>query len=166
MPIIACIICETQFYAKPSHITRGWGKYCSKKCQYESQKNGLIYPCFECNKPVYRTPKSVLVSKSGKFFCDKSCQTIWRNSNLYSGKQHANWNGGKASYRSILIKSGVNRICKKCNTTDTRVLAVHHKDKNRNNNDISNLLWLCNNCHYLVHHYEDESHGFIVLLSQ
>jgi len=35
-------------------------------------------------------------------------------------------------------------------------LIVHHIDKNRNNNGIENLIWLCQNCHYLVHHYTDD----------
>lgn len=30
-------------------------------------------------------------------------------------------------------------------------LIIHHKDRNRQNNDLSNLIVLCRNCHCLVH---------------
>jgi predicted HNH restriction endonuclease len=26
-------------------------------------------------------------------------------------------------------------------------------DKNRKNNKIKNLIWLCRNCHFLIHNY-------------
>lgn len=161
MSLISCGICSTEFYAKPSHVQKGWGKYCSKVCQYAGQKNGQLYKCFICNKDTYRTPKDDLRSKSGNFFCSKSCQTIWRNSIVHIGQNHSNWNGGTASYRTILLKADVRQICGKCKTEDQRILAVHHKDRNRKNNSVSNLIWLCHNCHYLVHHYNNESEGFL-----
>ncbi|MBL8031006.1 MAG: HNH endonuclease [Candidatus Doudnabacteria bacterium] len=42
-------------------------------------------------------------------------------------------------------------VCVTCKITDTRVLIVHHLDHDRTNNTISNLRWLCRNCHYLIH---------------
>ncbi len=165
MPTINCVICGNGMYAKPSHIMKGWGKYCSKACQYIGQKTGSSQPCYICNKSVYRNQKEQVRSKSGKFFCSKSCQTIWRNSVLYTGDQHSNWNGGLASYRNRLIRSTLPQICGKCQAADKRILAVHHKDRNRQNNKLSNLMWLCHNCHYLVHHYREESKGFLVAVA-
>ena len=162
MPRVACETCDKVFYAKPSHIKKGWGKYCSRQCQYLGQKTGKSYPCFVCRKPAYKTPKDLARSKSGRFFCSKSCQTVWRNSTLYVGKNHGNWNGGTASYRSILTKTNAPQVCAKCSCVDKRVLAVHHKDRNRKNNAVSNLTWLCHNCHFLVHHFKTEANGFVV----
>lgn len=161
MPRINCQICKEIFYAKPSHIEKGWGKYCSKICQYNGQRNGQSYACFLCNKPVYRTPKDLANSKSQKFFCNKSCQTSWRNSKIYVGKNHSNWTTGESSYRDRLIRSNKEKICCKCKTEDIRILAVHHKDRDRSNNDLNNLIWLCHNCHYLVHHFKHEAGGFL-----
>lgn len=131
MAVVVCLICDKKFYAKPSHIEKGWGKYCSKRCQSSAQKTGKYVRCNQCGKETYRSIKDHKRSKSGNFFCGKSCQTIWRNSTVYIGKYHANWNGGEASYRSIIKKSGRAKICAKCKNADHRVLAVHHKDKNR-----------------------------------
>jgi 5-methylcytosine-specific restriction endonuclease McrA len=43
-----------------------------------------------------------------------------------------------------------------CGEGDIRMLAVHHIDQDRKNYKVENLVWLCHNCHHLVHHYEVE----------
>lgn len=159
-----CAICCNKFYAKPSHKAKGWGKYCSKACQYKGQKTGGMVSCNICGIKVYKTRNDQSRSQSGKYFCNKSCQTIWRNSQ-YSGVNHSNWTSGKASYRVALLRSGRTQVCSKCGTSDKRVLAVHHKDRNRDNNNLSNLMWLCHNCHYLVHHDKTEAAGFVVAVA-
>lgn len=160
--MINCRICKYKFYAKPSHIKKGWGKYCSKNCQNSAQKTGSLHRCFHCDKNTYRTIADKNRSRSGKFFCSRSCQTIWRNSILYTGKNHSNWRGGSGSYRKILMKANSLHECAKCKCMDKRVLAVHHKDRDRKNNSVSNLIWLCHNCHFLVHRHKEEQNGFVV----
>lgn len=162
MPLVACANCRTGFYAKPSWIKNGGGKYCSQICSHQAQKRGKVASCYICKKQVYKSQQARSRSKSGNFFCGKSCQAIWRNSKLYIGEYHVNWKGGRSSYRQRLLRTDLAQVCSKCETDDKRVLAVHHKDKNRLNNKFSNLIWLCHNCHYLVHHYKDESEGFVV----
>lgn len=161
MPLVLCRSCRKAFYAKPSWIKNGYGKYCSRKCSHESQKNGRTFSCFTCGKTIYRSVQHQGRSKSGKYFCGKSCQTMWRNSIVHVGENHANWKNGINVYRNILKRGGGKLACAKCQTNDTRILAVHHKDKDRQNNSLPNLLWLCHNCHFLVHHYNDESQGFL-----
>ena len=152
MPIAQCKICLKSFYVKPSHLKLGWGKYCSKNCQSKGQLKGKFVKCFICDKKIYRSPKTLLKSKSKKYFCSKTCQTLWRNK-IYIGDRNKNWKNGESSYRNILKREGIKARCNLCGTKDERVLTVHHKDRNRNNNKISNLIWLCLNCHYLVHRY-------------
>ena len=161
MPVVVCKICSTTFYAKPSWIARGGGKCCSKPCQNKSQMSGKLYDCYTCKKPTYRTKRDERKSKSNKFFCSKSCQTIWRNSEVHIVSNHPNWTTGQSSYRERLRKSGRKQECSRCSTKDTRLLSVHHKDRNRDNNTLSNLLFMCHNCHYLVHKYPEEAKGFL-----
>lgn len=156
MPTIKCRICSTPFYAKPNWIKRGWGKYCSRACQHRSQKNGSLVRCFICVKVVYKPHAELQKSKSKKYFCSKSCQTVWRNSMVYVGPNHPNWKSGNSAYRNILLRSKAPRMCKRCKTTDIRTLATHHIDFNRKNNHNTNLIWLCHNCHFLVHRYDGE----------
>jgi len=151
----ACEICGKSFTAKPSYIKKGWGRFCSPKCQYKSYLKGKFVNCEICGKTVWRAPRKIKHSKSGKFFCNKSCQTLWRNKE-FSGMRHANWkNGESVKYRERMTHSRVPQICNVCKNQDTRVLAVHHLDKNRRNNNLDNLAWVCHNCHYLIHHYSD-----------
>lgn len=157
MPQVKCKICNKEFYSKPNWILLGHGKYCSMKCKGEGAKSGKIVECFICKKEVYKPKKALSGSKSGKLFCSKSCQTTWRNSMVYIGKNHPNWKDGKCiSYRNILIKNGTPRTCTLCNISDKRVLAVHHVDNNHENNSPENLVWLCYNCHILVHNHKKE----------
>lgn len=153
MPNVICKTCSKEFYMKPSHLKLGWGKYCSKPCCIKSQFNGQLVKCFICEKQIYRSKARLNKSLSGKYFCTKSCQTIWRNQ-IYIGENSSNWKNGKHTYRQILKRSGKKIICTLCNIEDERILIVHHKDNNRENNKEENLLWLCFNCHFLVHHYK------------
>ena len=156
MPIAQCVCCNNEFYAKQSHLKRGWGKYCSIACRSRAQIRGKYISCFICNREIYRTNADIKKSKSGKYFCSKRCQTIWRNSILYIGESHSNWIDGESAYRRILEAAKPEKACVMCTMHDERVIIVHHLDKNRKNNDVANLIWLCNNCHYLVHHYKKE----------
>jgi hypothetical protein len=166
MPWLKCKICTNDFYAKPNWIMRGWGKYCSQKCFHENQKKGKIVACFICQKDTYKAPKDLKHSKSKKYFCSKSCQTKWRNSIVFIGTNHSNWKNGNRVYRNLLERSGGGSglWCRKCKAKDKRVLIVHHKDSDRENNNLKNLVWLCHNCHYLVHHYKTEQGKFMETL--
>jgi hypothetical protein len=151
MTAVRCKVCQKAFYVKPSHQKVGWGKYCSIICRSKAQQRGIIVSCTICNTNIYRSPKAQLHSKSGKFFCSKSCQTLWRNT-IYQGENSKNWKTGEKAYRNILKRSGRVQICSLCGINDERILAAHHKDHIRTNNNLTNLVWLCLNCHYLVHH--------------
>src|SRR3989344_2401236 len=154
MPQVQCKICEKGFYAKPNLLKRGWGKYCSRDCKRQGQLNGTYIKCAICSKEAYKTKLGLARSKSKNYFCSKSCQTIWRNTIVYVGEKHSNWTGGEhIEYRDRLRNSGIKQYCRICGTKDKRILCVHHLDKNRKNNELENLTWLCYNCHYLVHHY-------------
>ena len=150
---LQCKQCGKEFTAKPSQIDIGFGKYCSRKCSQLAMRNGKNMRCGICGTEIYRSIKFLKKSKSKKFFCTKRCQTIWRNQ-LYVGVKHANWKHGKATYRNALSRDSRPCVCAVCKTADVRVLAVHHIDRNRANNKLNNLAWLCHNCHFLVHHYD------------
>ncbi len=154
MPIVGCGICDKNFYVKPSHQKLGWGKYCSLECRSKSQLKGKFFNCLVCKKEFYRSPSKIKHSKSGNFFCSKACHMGWKNSQAIE-ERHPNWSGGTQAYRNILKRSGRKRYCTGCKISDKRVLVVHHIDQNRKNNDLSNLAWLCQNCHHLIHYHKN-----------
>lgn len=150
MPIVECRICNNPFYIKPSHQKLGWGKFCSAVCRAKGQLNGKKFNCSLCGKEIYRSKSKESHSKSGNFFCNKSCQIKWKNA-LSVENEHPNWLNGISAYRDILIRSDKEQTCSLCGLKDQRVLAAHHLDHNRKNNVVSNLIWLCFNCHHLLH---------------
>lgn len=154
MPSVICKVCSQEFHIKPSHLKLGWGKYCSRNCQAQAQFNGKLVKCFICSKDIYRSKVNLKRSSSGKYFCNKSCQTLWRNQ-IYIEENSANWKTGINAYRDILKRSNKKVICSFCKTKDERVLIVHHINHNREDNKLKNLIWLCCNCHFLVHHYKE-----------
>lgn len=156
MPWLNCRICNNKFYARPRHIKVGWGKYCSKKCQFEAQRTGKFVACAYCDERVYRI-KSELgrPSVTNRYFCNRGCHCAWENKNRRSGKSAPNWAGGEQVYRTILLEAKTLLVCSKCGHNDGRVIVAHHKDGNRRSNKLENLEWLCRNCHYLAHRYPE-----------
>ena len=149
--MVKCKVCGKSFYGKPCHIKMGYCKYCSKDCSNRAKRTGKLMRCGICGKEIWRTKQDFRRSKSGKFFCSKKCQTLWRNKK-FSGKLHPNWkNGNNRFYREKLLKSDRERVCVRCGNGDLRVLVVHHIDGERKNSRLTNLMWLCRNCHYLIH---------------
>ena len=151
MVMVLCKICSKEFYVKPSHQKLGWGKYCSAKCRTESQFKGIHVACFTCNKEIYRSLSKLGHSKSKKYFCSKKCQTLWRNS-IFVEERSVNWINGIHAYRKMLARRNLIKECFGCKLNDSRVLIIHHVDHDRKNNDMSNLICLCLNCHFIVHH--------------
>lgn len=151
MIIKKCFVCGKNIYVKECHARKGWGKFCSKKCQAKSQIIGKWIKCDYCGKKIYRTPKDFKRSKSKKFFCSVSCHCSWENINSRCGENAPNWVAGQTVYRRLLKRYGKQERCSNCGVDDKRVLVVHHRDANRKNNKQENLEWLCRNCHCLVH---------------
>jgi len=150
MLIVNCKQCGKQFSVKPSHVKMGHGKYCSMKCLWQSQRTGRYVICETCGKEVWKMQKALKNSKSKKFFCAKSCQAKWRNK-IFVGSKHANWQGGEYTYQRIMAVNKIPAVCASCSIKDKRVLVIHHMDHDRKHNTTDNLMWLCRNCHYLIH---------------
>lgn len=160
MTIAFCKVCSTRFYPRPSNVKRGWGIYCPRNCKNIGTRVRHKSFCFICNKELLKTETQLRHSKSGKFFCDKSCQAKWRNTE-FVGPKHANFKDGKNSYQSILKRYKIKQICNYCREKDIRVIVTHHIDENRKNNNMKNLVWLCHNCHSLVHYDNVEKRKFL-----
>ena len=70
------------------------------------------------------------------------------------GINNPNWKGG-CRLTLGLIANRIYRvihpivICEKCGSS--KKIVIHHKDRNRRNNDINNLQAFCNSCHLKLH---------------
>ena len=157
MDSVKCETCAGKFLKKKSQILHTKHNYCSSECSQKARKKGLLKPCHICGKIVYKSRKDILRSKTQKFFCSKRCSIKWQNT-FFVGDMHPNWRTGESSesYRNILRRRKEMK-CVECSMDDKRILVVHHIDKNRRNNAVKNLVWMCPNCHFLTHHYPKTS---------
>lgn len=154
-----CLNCGENFFTYKKYINRGHGKYCSIKCSsLYTNKNKIKkehnYKCHVCDTSFYRS-KSKANSKSGYRFCSRKCKEYAQSLNGLNLKAIQPTHFGKAKiidYRFIAF-SLLDNKCNKCNYDKCiGILHVHHKDRNRENNDISNLEILCPTCHEEEHY--------------
>lgn len=160
-----CRKCKKEFYVKPSRLKKGFGIYCTRKCSDYGRKTGKYVKCCVCKTKVYKELNDLNKSLSKKYFCTRKCH-LKLLSSIKVGKNHPNWKYGEFTYKRILKNSSIDKKCVLCKKDDKRILIVHHIDKNRKNNKVNNLSWLCYNCHYLVHHYNNVEREFIDLLNK
>lgn len=150
-----CSYCEKEV-DRPNRLINqakknNWKFYCTKECHSGGKTKHQIFTCGYCGIEVKRTP-SELKSKSGKYFCSKSCSTTHRNTGKF-GPANYLWKG--ISYRNFAFDNFPN-YCNRCNYDEHKfILIVHHKDRNRKNNTLENLEILCPNCHAIEHYGSD-----------
>jgi len=125
-----CPNCGNTFKVKKSTVDVR--KYCSKKCFNESKK-GVI-------------PKNIKIAQA--------------NSPIKLGKENLNWKGGIFKYpaewtgelrRKIFARD--KNHCQDCGKLGKKRtdLVVHHKDFNKQNCMLKNLILLCRTCHIKRH---------------
>jgi uncharacterized protein with FMN-binding domain len=69
----------------------------------------------------------------------------------FKGKDSNYWKGGTSQgYYLRLAKENLIQKCQICGNEKVKLL-VHHKDKNRKNNVLSNLMIVCRSCHNKIH---------------
>lgn len=66
------------------------------------------------------------------------------------GENSPVWKGGSVNYYKRLAFKNLENCCDICKSK--RKLQVHHKDRNRKNNKLSNLQILCSKCHNNIVH--------------
>jgi hypothetical protein len=127
-----CKQCGSIFSVYASQIKRGGGKFCSIGC-------GTKYRNLTDN-PAWRDDVKRKISEN-------HAPVPWLfdyRFNNYKGLD-------VKSYRKKALRK-YGEKCNRCDCVDN--LHVHHKDRNRKNNDIENLEVLCADCHQEEHKYE------------
>jgi 5-methylcytosine-specific restriction endonuclease McrA len=87
----------------------------------------------------------------------KTCSRVCSNQNRIGIKYKIGRPKDKAvKFRSLKIRILKERggKCERCNYSKYEILQVHHKDRNRLNNNLENLELICPNCHYEEHFLE------------
>ena len=71
-----CRVCGKVFYAKPSHIKRGGGIYCSYECHHISRTTKVERVCPVCGMAFYTNPSKI--KKGYGIYCSLKCMGISR----------------------------------------------------------------------------------------
>lgn len=125
--------------------------YCSIHC-FNAQRQGthkadMFRICQQCGGSFMRTPGAMK-----RRFCSVACFNQARakppkvKRGPRRGPEASNWQGGIS--RRIAAQHR-KEACERCGSQ--RFLCVHHRDRNRRNNQPDNLETLCKRCHQIEH---------------
>lgn len=141
-PNTKCTICSKPIYKRPQQIQLSSGRvFCGQSCFGVSCRKET--PCVVCGK--------LILSGLHKKTCSRSCANTHRAGIKYNGRSLQDKVKSQQALKTrLLAKKGAS--CERCGYSKLEILQVHHKDRNRNNNDLSNLELICPNCHYEEHY--------------
>lgn len=131
------------------------------------EKKYSVISCQKCGKKI----KVINYYVGKKKFCSQECYHKSEDFNGFKkGVNHkrennSRWKGGNSigyilskAKEGVLKRNGDLNKCERCNRKkgETRIV-IHHKDRNRQNNNPKNLEVLCYSCHEKEHFME--KHG-------
>ncbi len=141
-PNTNCKVCRKAIYRRPSETERGQ-VFCSTNCYGVACRKEVA--CVVCGK--------LILAQFNKKTCSRSCANKNRAGIKYKiGSPHDKVKYQKGLKLRLLEVRGLK--CERCDYKKYEILQVHHKDRNRSNNDLSNLQLICPNCHYEEHFLE------------
>ena len=143
-PNVECVICKKPVYRRPALLRISKGRaFCGLNCYGISQRKET--PCIVCSAPI-------LASKNAKT-CSRACSNKHRAGIKYKiGRPRDKVVLERAMKIRLINQRG--GLCERCGYNKVEILHVHHKDRNRKNNDQENLELVCPNCHYEEHYLE------------
>ena len=144
-PNTKCCICNKPIYRRPSEIRANKGRvFCSLSCHGVSLRKEI--PCLVCGK--------LILSGFNKKTCSRTCANKNRVGLKYKiGSPKDKVKSQQALKLRLLKERG--KKCERCAYKKYEILQIHHKDRNRSNNNLDNLALICPNCHYEEHFLEN-----------
>lgn len=96
-----------------------------------------------CCRVLFSTEKR---STKEQVVCSRACS----NTYFRSGEENGNFIDSPNNYRNKAFKH-YSPVCARCGFAHLLALEVHHKDRDRSNNNLDNLEIVCANCHTIEH---------------
>lgn len=148
--IKVCKACSCEYYVPQYRATTS--SFCSLRCQNHTQYTHPTFICYTCKKQFSDSP-----CRSKRKFCSVECRLELTRSIKESRRDQRMKvrlkypNRYRHDIKSILKSIGI-VSCQICGYNEYPFcLEAHHKDKNPNNNDITNITLLCVICHRKLH---------------
>ncbi len=141
-PNTECLICKKKIYKRPKEILNNKNRvFCSMSCYGISCRKEK--PCLVCGKPI--------LSGENKKTCSRGCSNKHRTGIKYKINRPRDKVKDLRALKTRLLNAK-GKTCEKCGYDVYQILEIHHKDRNRNNNELNNLELLCPNCHTTKHY--------------
>jgi len=102
-------------------------------------------PCVICGK--------LILSGLHKKTCSRSCANKYRTGIKYKINRPRDRVISQRALKIRLLKNR-GRNCERCNYDKYEILQAHHKNRDRDDNNIDNLELICPNCHFKEHYLE------------
>lgn len=143
-PNTKCVVCSKPVYRRPWQMKQNKGRvFCGQSCYGVACRKES--PCAVCGRLILAT--------LNKKTCSRSCANTQRAGIKYDGRGSKDKVKAQKALKTRLLKE-MGTDCERCGYDKFEILQVHHKDKNRANNDLNNLELICPNCHYEEHFLE------------
>jgi len=143
-PNTKCTICANPIYKRPQQIQLNKGRvFCGQECYGVSCRKET--PCTICGK--------LILASLNKKTCSRGCSNTQRIGIKYNCRSLQYKVKSQQALKTRLLKNkGTN--CERCGYNKLEILQVHHKNRDRTNNNLDNLELICPNCHYEEHYLE------------
>lgn len=144
-----CSVCGTEYTRQKRHINET--NTCSISCTNIVKGTSKLVECAHCNIKFSVKLHRFNSSKSGLFFCCREHKDLAQKYIKEIQPDHYGKGSGINTYRNKAFEL-LNHSCNRCGfNANKAALVVHHKDRDRDNNNIDNLEILCANCHAIEH---------------
>jgi hypothetical protein len=141
-PNIKCKVCATPIYRRPAEISVNRGRvFCSVNCCGIFNRKEI--PCAMCGK--------LIMAGLNKKTCSRGCANKYRTGIKYKMGRPSKSKVRSQQLLKIRLLKERGKKCERCNYNKYEILQIHHKNRDRNNNELSNLELICPNCHYEEH---------------
>jgi len=146
-PNRTCDWCGEPYYARASHLAKGWDRHCSDVCRENQKWASWRRECLICGKAFFPKPSQVEQGK-GKY-CSIECSAKAQStSEKVSEKDMLN---AKAKVKYALkIGRLTRKPCSVCGQKDSE---AHHQDYSKP----LDVIWFCRKHHTLWHQFLNES---------
>lgn len=132
-----CVICGNAFVVRENGKGNFYRKTCSEECH--SKLRSIV------DREAWNVERRKHMSE---MFTGRDT-TGWK---IPQDEERSNWKGGYTSRyfnKMAFERFGLSKVCMCCGST--KQICVHHRDRNRTNNTIENLVILCKSCHTRHH---------------
>lgn len=144
-PNTTCTECKKPIYRRPAEIKQKvLGAFCSQACYGKAQRKE--HPCKICG--------CLILASANKKTCSRICANKNRAGMKYLGRSKKDKVKSYRQLRERLFRIRPKK-CERCGFSIYKILQIHHRDRDRNNNELNNLELLCPNCHAMEHYLKN-----------